>query len=125
MAMSKVKMDKPAKVECITKSKNEEWDDKILPHVLEAYGLPADYTCEDVMHVLAKYDCADVTLHAVGEQHYLVVFSSPSAGNSFLFVCSLDVKSFVNGEHYFVKPIGKLENYFEFSDQLVVFQFAV
>lgn len=83
MAMSKKEMNKPTEVDCDVFSTNDEWYEKMLPHVLEASELPSNYTCEDVMRILTNYDYADVAVHAVGQQYYYVFFSSHSSGKIF------------------------------------------
>uniref|UniRef100_A0A0R3RKA8 Centrosomal protein 192 n=1 Tax=Elaeophora elaphi TaxID=1147741 RepID=A0A0R3RKA8_9BILA len=78
IAMCKVKIRKP-KINYFSGPPVDPWDDNVLPHVLEAFNLPVRFTEDDVKQELAKYDCADVSIHPVDETHCLVVFASKNA----------------------------------------------
>lgn len=79
--MSKVKVRKQA-VDNHTSSELAHWSDKDLSHVLEAYNLPPKYTEDDLMHELAKHDCANVSVYPVDDAHCLVVCASANAGKN-------------------------------------------
>lgn len=76
-AMGKVRIRKP-KIDYFAppETVDTEWNEKELPNVLEAYGLPPRITYDDIKHELAKFDCADVTFHKVDDSHCLIAFSS-------------------------------------------------
>lgn len=80
--MGKVRIRKP-KIDYFVPPKTlcTEWNEKKLPNVLEAFGLPPRITYGDIKHELAKFDCADVTFQSVDDSHCLIAFSSSSAGN--------------------------------------------
>uniref|UniRef100_A0A915PII7 RRM domain-containing protein n=1 Tax=Setaria digitata TaxID=48799 RepID=A0A915PII7_9BILA len=78
IAMCKVRIRKP-KIDYFSGPSVVPWDDSLLPHVLEAFNLPAKFTEDDVKQELAKHDCADVAIHPVDDTHCLVVFSSKNA----------------------------------------------
>lgn len=77
--MCKIKFRKP-KIGYLSPPPVDLWNDGILPHVLEAYTLPAKFKEEFIKQELAKHDAADVAIHPVDETHCLVVFSSTNAG---------------------------------------------
>lgn len=79
-AMEKVNLGKP-KVDYFAPPPRTVavWNDKELPHVLEAHAIPSRFTLDDVKSELAKFDCADVTFQKVNDTSYLINFSSVNA----------------------------------------------